>query len=175
MPQVEVTFDIDANGILNVSAKDNATGKAHSIVIKASGGLSEEEIQHMINDAATHAEEDKKLHDLIAVRNQADSMIHATEKAMKEAGETVTEEEKNTIETAISELKDVINGEDKALIEQKTQALTEASGKMAERLYAAQAAAQQQTGQQSDTEQTKPEENVVDAEFEEIKEDSKDE
>ena len=96
---------------------------------------------------------------------------------MKEAGETVTEEEKNTIETAISELKDVINWEDKALIEQKTQALTEASGKMAERLYAAQAAAQQQTGQQSDTEQTKPEENVVDAEFEEIKEDkeSKDE
>jgi molecular chaperone DnaK len=125
----------------------------------------------MVNDAAAHAEEDKKFHDLIAARNQADTMIHAIEKSMKEAGASVTEEEKKTIENAISELKEALKGENKELIEQKTQALTEASSKMAERLYAQ--SSKQQTGGEPGSEK-KPDENVVEAEFEEVKEDTND-
>jgi molecular chaperone DnaK len=184
IPQVEVNFDIDANGILNVSAKDKATGKAQSIVIKASSGLSDEEIDNMVKDAESHVEEDKKFHDLVGARNQADGMIHATEKSLKEAGESVTEDEKTAIEKAVADLKEALKADDKDDIEKKTQALTEASSKMAERLYAKNAEAQQQAGgaeagaggAEASQEKAKPEEGVVDAEFEEVKdEDKKDE
>lgn len=136
MPQVEVTFDIDANGILHVSAKDKATGKAQSIRIQASSGLSEDEVNRMIKDAEANAAEDKKFHELVAARNQADNMIHAVSKAMKEAGDKITADEKKTLEDAIADLKTVIQSDDKEAIEAKTNTLTEASGKMAEKLYA---------------------------------------
>ncbi len=173
VPQVEVTFDIDANGILNVSAKDKATGKQQSIVIKASSGLSEEEIQRMVKDAEAHAEDDKKFHELVNVRNQAESMIHAAEKSLKDVKD-VSDDERKAIETAITDLKDVLKKDDKAVIEEKTKALTEASAKMMERAYK-----QTQEANQSDTApagETKAEEkpsDVVDAEFEEVKEDKK--
>ncbi len=175
MPQIEVTFDIDANGILNVSAKDKATGKEQSIVIKASSGLSEEEIEKMIKDGEAHAEEDRKFHELVNARNQADAMIHATRKSMEELGDKLEAEEKSNIEAAIKELEEAIKGDDKADIEAKTQKLTEASGKMAERLYAQQqpeGAAQAGGGTEGSTETAK-DEDVVDAEFEEIKDDKK--
>ncbi len=176
IPQVEVSFDIDANGILNVSAKDKATGKAQSIVIKASTGLSEEEVEKMVKDAEAHAEDDKKLHELVTVRNQGDALVHATEKSLKEAGDKVEADEKTKIESAINELKEVLKGEDKDLIEQKTKELTDASSKMAERLYAEQNAAGQQPGAEApggDASEEKKDENVMDAEFEEVKEDDK--
>lgn len=171
IPQIEVTFDIDANGILNVSAKDKATGKQQSIVIKASSGLSDDEINKMVKDAEAHAEEDKRFHELVAARNQADNMIHATEKSLKEMGEKVDSDEQRRIEDAITELKKAINGEDKATIESKTQALAEASGKLAERMYAQAGSAQDQAAQSKDKEEAKAaagNEDVVDAEFEEV-------
>ncbi|MGD9152805.1 MAG: molecular chaperone DnaK [Gammaproteobacteria bacterium] len=176
VPQVEVTFDIDANGILNVSAKDKATGKAQSIVIKASSGLSDEEVEKMVKDAEAHSEEDKKFHDLVAARNQADALTHATEKSMKEAGDDVTAEEKEAIEKAIAELKEAVKGNDKDDIEKKTQNLTDASSKMAERLYAKKAQAEgagTAGGAEAGKEQAKPE-DAVDAEFEEVKDEDKD-
>ncbi|TXL14706.1 molecular chaperone DnaK [Methylococcaceae bacterium HT4] len=142
VPQIEVTFDIDANGILNVSAKDKATGKEQSIVIKASSGLSDDEVERMIKDAEAHAEEDKKVTELVSARNTAESMINATEKSIEELAEQVTEEEKTAIEAAIEELKEVVKGDDKDAIEEKTTALTELSGKLAERAYAQQAGAE---------------------------------
>lgn len=169
VPQIEVTFDIDANGILNVSAKNKATGKAQSIVIKASSGLSEEEIRNMVKDAESHVEEDRKFHELVGARNQADSMIHATTKAMADAGDSVSAEEKSQIESAIEALKEAMKGDSKEEIEAKTKALTDASGKMAERLYAktgGQAGSEQKPGEQ---EPGKKAEDVVDAEFEEVK------
>lgn len=171
VPQVEVTFDIDANGILNVSAKDKATGKQQSIVIKASSGLSEAEIEKMVKDAEAHAEEDKKFHELITARNQADAMIHATEKTLADAKD-VSDDEKKSIEAAIATLKDAVKGDDKAAIEEKTKALTEVSSKLAERMYAqAQQASDAQAGA---AEGDKPaDDNVVDAEFEEVKKDDK--
>ncbi len=173
MPQVEVSLNIDANGILNVSAKDKATGKAQSIVIKASTGLSEEEIQHMVKDAEAHKEEDRKFHELVGTRNQADAMIHAVTKSMADAGDKITAEEKTQTEAIIQELKEVMKSDDKSLIEEKTKALTDMSAKFAERMYAGQqAGAEGQASSESaqeETAQTKPEENVVDAEFEEIK------
>ncbi|MES2218768.1 MAG: molecular chaperone DnaK [Pseudomonadota bacterium] len=178
MPQVEVTFDIDANGILHVSARDKATGKAQSIVIKASSGLSEDEIKKMVKDAEANAEEDRKFHELVTVRNQADSLIHSVTKSMKEAGDKVDAAEKSSIESAVEALKEALKGTDKDKIEQKTKDLTDASGKMAERLYAAGA----QQGQPGGGEQAQggaeqgsaPKgENVVDAEFEEVKGDDK--
>lgn len=177
MPQIEVTFDVDANGILNVSAKDKATGKQQSIVIRASSGLSEEEIQKMVKDAEIHAAEDKKFHDVVAARNQADSMIHAVTKSMKEAGDKISADEKKAIESAIEALKEAVKSEDKELIESKTQALSEASAKMAEHLYAQnpganQAGGAQQTGEgghQSTHGSQKKNEGVVDAEFEEVR------
>lgn len=179
MPQIEVTFDIDANGILNVSAKNVATGKAQSIVIRASSGLSEEEIQRMVKDAEAHAEEDRKLHELVQTRNQADGLIHATEKAMKDAGDAVTADEKSKIEAAITALKEVMKNNDKDAIDAKVKDLTEASSKMAERLQAAQAQAganqaQPNAGQgQQQTGNTAGKEDVVDAEFEEVKDKDK--
>lgn len=169
VPQVEVTFDIDANGILNVSAKDKATGKEQSIVIKASSGLSESEIEKMVKDAEAHAEEDKRFQELVTVRNQADNMIHATEKSLKEMGDKVSEDERKNIEEAINALKDALKGDDKAQIESKTQALAEASGKLAERMYAQQGAGAEQSAQgKEQATESAGSDDVVDAEFEEV-------
>jgi molecular chaperone DnaK len=175
VPQVEVTFDIDANGILNVSAKDKATGKAQSIVIKASSGLNEEEIQAMVKDAQTHAEEDKKFKEMANLRNQADGLIHASEKSLQDLGAEVDEDEKKAIETAIAELKEAIKGIDKELLEAKTKALADVSGKLAERVYAKKAQETQGSeGEKAESSTAQPEEGVVDAEFEEVKEDKED-
>ena len=166
VPQIEVTFDIDANGILNVSAKDKATGKSQNIVIKASSGLDESEIERMVADAESHAEEDKKFRDLIDVRNQADNLIHGSEKTLSELGEKVSSDERMKIENAISDLKGVMESEDKESIEAKTKILAETSAEIAQKLYAEQAAAGEQPTSGDDV----ADENVVDAEFEEVKE-----
>lgn len=179
VPQIEVSFDIDANGILSVSARDVATNKQQKIVIKASSGLSETEVEKMIKDAEAHAEEDKKFHDLAAARNQADAMIHATEKTLKDSSVQVSDEERSNIQSAIDALKEVLKTNDKEAIEAKTNALTEASGKLAERMYAA--AQQQQSGQDSGFTQdtgnanaaTGTNDEAVDAEFEEVKDKDK--
>ena len=135
VPQIEVTFDIDANGILNVSAKDKATGKEQSIVIRASSGLSDDEIERMVKDAEAHADEDRRFRELVDVRNQADGLIHATRKSLGELGEQAGEQEKEEIESAIKALETAVAGDDKAEIEAKMQTLTEISGKLAERAY----------------------------------------
>ena len=135
VPQIEVTFDIDANGILNVSAKDKATGKEQKIVIKASSGLNEDEIERMVSDAESHAEEDQKFRELVDARNQGDALIHATEKSMTELGDKVTADERGAIEAAMGDLRKALEGENKEAIEAKTQALAQASAGMAERLY----------------------------------------
>ncbi len=179
VPQVEVAFDIDANGILSVSAKDLATKREQKIVIKASSGLSESEIQKMVKDAEAHADEDRKFHELATARNQADAMIHATEKTLKEAGSTASAEEKSNIESAIAALKEVLKTNDKEVIEAKTQALTEASGKLAERMYAQASQQQQQTTEQGQQDESATggagagNDDAVDAEFEEVKKDEK--
>lgn len=169
MPQIEVTFDIDANGILNVSAKDKATGKEQSIVIKASSGLSDEEVEKMVQDAAANADADKKFEEMVQVRNTADGLIHATRKTLEEAGDKATDDEKSAIETAITDLESVMKGDNKEEIEAKTNALTEASASLAQKLYAEQAAqAEAEAGsEQSDSSK---DDDVVDAEFEEVKE-----
>jgi molecular chaperone DnaK len=171
IPQVEVSFDIDANGILNVSAKDKATGKKQSIIIKASSGLSDDEVQRMIKDAEIHADEDRKLKDLISARNQADGMIHATEKSLKDLGDQVAADEKSAIESAIEALKEAVKGDDKDAIEAKTNALAEVSGKLAERVYAQKSASEGDDSGSSSSKKT--DDGVVDAEFEEVKEDDK--
>ena len=166
VPQIEVSFDIDANGILNVSAKDKATGKEQSIVIKASSGLSDDEVDQMIKDAEAHADEDKKAHELVIVKNTAENMIHSTEKSIKDLGDKVEADEKSAAEAAITELKAALEGDDKDAIEAKTEALTAAAGKIAEKAYAeqtAEAGAEQAEGAATD-------DDVVDAEFEEVKE-----
>ncbi len=171
VPQIEVTFDIDANGILNVSAKDKATGKEQSIVIKASSGLSDDEIEKMVKDAEANAAEDKKFQELVNLRNQADSLIHATKKSMDELGDKLEADEKSNIETAIGELEEALKGDDGEVIEAKTKALSEASAKMAERLYAEKA--QQQGGAQPGADaagNSNQGDDVVDAEFEEVDE-----
>lgn len=174
MPQIEVSFDIDANGILNVSAKDKATGKEQSIVIKASSGLSDDEIEKMVQDAEAHAEEDRKFEEVIAARNQADSLIHATKKTLEEAGDKATAEEKQAIETAISELEEAIKKADKAEIEAKTQALTEAASGLTQKMYQEQAAqAGADSAQASTEEDSSDDSDTVEAEFEEIKDDDK--
>ena len=175
VPQIEVTFDIDANGILNVSAKDKATGKEQSIVIKASSGLNDEEIEKMVKDAEAHAEEDKKFHELVAARNAADNMIHATTKSMEELGDQVEADEKSRIETAIEALQTAMKGEDKDEIEAKTKDLAEASGKLAERVYAQKGGEQGAGEAQAEAESggSSSKEDVVDAEFEEVNDDKK--
>ncbi|WP_018917579.1 molecular chaperone DnaK [Vreelandella zhanjiangensis] len=174
VPQIEVAFDLDANGILNVSAKDKATGKEQSIVIKASSGLSDEEIDQMVRDAEAHADEDKKFEALVQLRNQADGMIHATRKTVQEAGDKATDDEKQAIETAISELEEAVKTDDTDNIQQKLDALTEASGQLAQKMYAEQAeAAQQEGGEGADNASAKPEDDVVDAEYEEVNDDKK--
>ena len=171
VPQVEVTFDIDANGILNVSAKDKATGKEQSIIIKASSGLSDDEIDKMVQDAAAHAEEDKKFEELTAARNQGDAMVHTARKTMKDAGDKASEEEKAAVETAITELEEALKGSDKAAIESKTEALTEAISAIAQKMYAE--AAQAEGGAQAEDAPRDAGDDVVDAEFEEVKDDKK--
>jgi molecular chaperone DnaK len=174
VPQVEVNFDIDANGILNVSAKDKATGKEQSIIIKASSGLSDDEIEKMVKDAEAHKEDDKKFHELVAARNHADTLIHASRKSMEQLGDKLEDSEKESIETAIKDLEEVMKGEDKDAIEAKTKVLTDASAKMAERLYAQQQAEGAQGAEQAAGSAESGEgEDVVDAEFEEVKEDNK--
>jgi molecular chaperone DnaK len=172
-PQIEVSFDIDANGILNVSAKDKATGKEQSIVIKASSGLSDEEVEKMINDAEIHAEEDRKLHELVTARNHAEGMINATEKSIEEMGDKIDDSEKTEIEAAIKELQDVIKGNDKEAIDKKTEELTALSGKLAEKMYADAGAQGAAEGASADAEKDAKADDVVDAEFEEVKEDDK--
>lgn len=174
MPQIEVTFDIDANGILHVSAKDKATGKEQTMQIKPSSGLTEAEIDKMVTDAKEHQEEDKKFQELAGARNQADALVHATEKSLKELGDKVDPQERASIESALSELKEVIKTGDKQVIETKTQRLSEVSAKMAERLYGAGAQQQaQQEGAQASAQGASKEDDVLDAEFEEVKDDKK--
>ena len=165
VPQIDVTFDIDANGILNVSAKDKGTGKEQKIVITASSGLSEDEIGRMVADAETHAEEDQKFRELVEVRNQADALVHATEKSLEELGEKVEPDERSRIESAAGELKDALKSDDKDIIETKTKGLAEASASLAQRVYEQQAG----TDQAGDNSADAPEDDsVVDAEFEEV-------
>ena len=174
MPQIEVTFDLDANGILNVSAKDKATGKEQSIRITASGGLSESEIEQMVQDAEANAEADKKFEEVVAARNTADGMVHAARKTLEEAGEHATDDERAAIEAAISETEDAIKGDDAAAMEAATTKLTEATGGVAQKMYAAQQAAGEAAGaESSDAETDVPEGDVVDAEFEEVREDKR--
>jgi molecular chaperone DnaK len=177
MPQIEVNFDIDANGILNVSAKDKATGKQQSIVIKASSGLSEEEINKMVKDAEMHAEEDRRARELVEARNMAENLVHASKKSMKELGDKVTEAEKKDIEAAIADVEEAIKGDDKSAIEAKTQKLGEVAGKLAERVYQQNAEKAQTTSTGGEAETAKgngeDKENVVDAEFEEVDDNKK--
>ena len=168
MPQIEVTFDIDANGILNVSAKDKATGKEQSIVIKASSGLSDEEIEAMVRDAEANAETDKQFEELVAARNTLDGLIGATRKMVEEAGDKATDDEKAAIEAALTEADEAVKGEDKAAMEASTTKLTEVSGPLAQKMYAEQAA-QADAGAAGAESAEAAEDGVMEAEFEEVK------
>ena len=172
MPQIDVTFDLDANGILNVSAKDKATGKEQSIRITASGGLSEDEIQQMVADAEANAEADQKFEELVTARNTADGMINAAKKTLEEAGEHATDEERSAIEAAITAAEDALKTDDKDAIEAATTALTEATSGVAQKMYAAQAEAGEAGAEQA-PEEDAVDGDVVDAEFEEVREDDK--
>jgi molecular chaperone DnaK len=172
MPQIEVTFDLDANGILNVSAKDKATGKEQSIRITASGGLSEDDIQQMVADAEANAEADKKFEELVTARNAADGMISAAKKTLEEAGEHATDDERSAIEAAITAAEDAVKTDDKDAIEAATTALTEATSGVAQKMYAAQAEAGEAGAEQAPEEEA-VDGDVVDAEFEEVREDDK--
>ncbi|MDA0928717.1 MAG: molecular chaperone DnaK [Proteobacteria bacterium] len=172
MPQIEVSFDLDANGILNVSAKDKATGKEQSIVIKASSGLSDEEIDQMIKDAEAHSADDKKFEQLITARNTADGLVHATRKTLKEAGDKASDQEKEAINNAISALEEALKGDDIAEIEAKTKELTDASSNLAQKLYAEQQAASAEAGAEA-SDAAGGADDAVDAEFEEVKEEDK--
>jgi molecular chaperone DnaK len=165
MPQIEVQFDIDANGILHVTAKDKATGKSQNIVIKASSGLSDEEVEAMVSDAATHEEDDRKFRELVDARNQADGLIHASEKSLSELGEKASGEDRHAVESAIGDLKAVLESGDQAAIEAKTSALSEASATIAQKLYAEQDA---QDGDSGTGDESAKGDDVVDAEFEEV-------
>jgi len=175
IPQIEVTFDIDANGILHVSAKDKATGKEQSISIKASSGLSDEEVESMVQDAEAHASEDKKFHEMVEARNIADNMIHTTTKSLKDLGDKVSTNDKTAIEAAIDDLKEALKGDDKAAIEAKTQTLAELAGKIAQQAYAAGDGANADgftQAAQAAAENAKDKDkqsDVVDAEFDEVK------
>jgi molecular chaperone DnaK len=170
MPQVEVTFDIDANGILNVQAKDKATGKEQKIVIKASSGLTEDEIKRMVRDAEAHAEEDKKFRELADTRNRADGLMHAAEKSLKDLGDKVSPEDRAAVESAVSDLKAVLRGDDRDIIERKAEALATASAKVAQQAYASQADAAPQGGE-AGTGPAGGKDEVLDAEFEEVNKD----
>ena len=174
VPQIEVTFDIDANGILNVSAKDKATGKEQSIIIKASSGLSEEEIQKMVKDAEIHADEDKKAKELVESKNQAEAMIHGSEKAIKDLGNKADKKEVEKVKNAIKELQDEVKNDDVEKIKEKTIQLTEAAGKIAEQAYKEEAAKQADAQQKGDGANAKQaDDNVVDADFKEVDDEPK--
>lgn len=168
-PQIEVTFDIDANGILNVSAKDKGTGKENKITIKANSGLSEEEVQRMMADAEAHAEEDRRLAEIANARNQGEALVHSTRKSLEEYGDKLEASEKEAIETAITELEEALKGDDKDAIDSKTEALTTAAQKLGEKIYADMQAQQGQAG--AETEAQPADDNVVDADFKEVKRD----
>ncbi|MEH6467455.1 MAG: molecular chaperone DnaK [Porticoccus sp.] len=171
MPQIEVTFDIDANGILHVNAKDKATGKEQSIVIKASSGLSDEEIESMVNDAEANAAEDQKFEELVQARNTADGLAHAAKKTLEEAGDKASDEEKEAIESAIKEVEEAVKGDDKDAMDAAASKLSEASSTLAQKLYAEQAAEAQAENPEGAAEDAGGSEDAVDAEFEEVKED----
>jgi molecular chaperone DnaK len=177
IPQIEVTFDIDANGIVNVSAKDQATGKQQSIQITASSGLSKEEIDRLVKDAEMNADEDKKKRELVEARNQADALIYSTEKSIKELGDKVDSETKSKVEAASAALKTAIEGEDTEEIKRRSEELTNVSHKLAEAMYQQASAAGQQAGPGAESAEqpggAAPDEDVVDADFEEVKEDDK--
>ena len=177
MPQIEVTFDIDANGILNVGAKDKATGKAQSIIIKANSGLTDEEIEQMVRDAEANAEEDKKFSELVDARNQADQLVHATKKTLTDLGDKATAEEKAAVEAEIVKVEEAIKANDKAQIDAAVEALSNASMPLMQKLYADQAQAGGADGAQftdaAAGAQPKQDDGAVDAEFEEVKDDKK--
>jgi molecular chaperone DnaK len=176
VPQIEVTFDIDANGIVNVSAKDTATGKEQSIQITASSGLTKEEIDSAIKDAELHSEDDKKKKDLIDARNHADSLMYATEKSLKDLGEKVDAETRGKVEAAMGDLKQVIDGEDVEAIKAKSEALTQASHKLAEAMYqksAQEGQGAEAGGQAAGEDASNADDDVVDADFEEVKDEDK--
>ncbi len=174
MPQIEVTFDIDANGILHVSAKDKATGKENKITIKANSGLSDEEVERMVRDAEAHAEDDKKAHELVDARNQCDTLIHSIKKALAEHGDKIDAEEKGKIETALAEAEEAMKGNDKDTIVAKTEALGQVSQKLGEQVYAEAQAQAGETGGETGGEQNQAEDaDVVDAEFTEVQDDKK--
>jgi molecular chaperone DnaK len=173
VPQIEVTFDIDANGIVSVTAKDKATSKEQQIRIQASGGLSEADIQKMVKEAESHATEDKKRRESVEAKNQADALIHSTEKALSEHGDKVGAEEKTAIETAVASLKEALKGDDADAIKEKTNTLAQASMKLGEAMYKAQAAEGAAADATADGAGNKPDDNVVDADFEEVDDDKK--
>lgn len=177
VPQIEVNFDIDANGILNVSAKDKATGKEQSIIIKASSGLSDEEIDKMVKDAEAHAEEDRIAKELVETRNMAENMIHATQKSITDLGDKVEDEEKKGVEAAIADLEEALKGDDKEAITEKTTKLTEVAGKLAERAYAEEQASAEagdtDGGADAGASKNSADNDAVDAEFEEVEDDKK--
>jgi molecular chaperone DnaK len=177
MPQIEVTFDIDANGILHVSAKDKGTGKENKITIKANSGLSDEEINRMVKDAEAHAEEDKKAHELVEARNQCDAMIHSVKKALTDHGDKIDADEKSKIEAAVTEAEEALKSGDQAAIEAKSQALAQASQKLGEKIYAQQQGAAGGCGDGGCADgscntgdgKKADEKDVVDAEYTEVK------
>jgi molecular chaperone DnaK len=179
MPQVEVSFDIDANGILNVSAKDKATGKEQKIVIKASSGINEEEIKRMVRDAEAHAADDKKFRELVETRNKADGLIHSVEKTVKDLGDKVDAGERAKVESAISDLRTALKGDDKNVIDKKTEALAQASASIAQKAYASTQGGPEgasgpaeggaSAGSASGAGGAAGRDDVVDAEFEEVK------
>ena len=176
MPQIEVSFDIDANGILNVSAKDKATGKEQSIEIKASSGLSEEEIEKMVKDAEAHAEEDKKFEALVQTKNMGENLVHSCKKTLEESGDKAEKEEKENIEKGISELEEVLKTDDKEKIDEKIKSLSEASAPLAQRLYEEKSKeAEQENKGSDDVSEGSKDSDAVDAEFEEVKEEVKEE
>jgi molecular chaperone DnaK len=170
VPQIEVTFDIDANGIVNVSASDKATGKEQSIRIQASGGLTDADIDRMVKEAESHAEEDKKRRELVEVKNQAEALIHSTERMLKDFGDKVAAGDKALVETAVNDLKTAIQGEDKDAIKQKVDALAQASMKLGEAMYQASQGAAAGGGGPSASAGA-PDDKVVDVDFEEVKDD----
>ena len=169
VPQIEVTFDIDANGIVNVSATDKATGKEQSIRIQASGGLTEADINRMVKEAESHADEDKKRRELVEVRNQGEALVHSTERMLKDFGDKVAAGDKSAVEAAAAELKSVIQGEDKDAIKQKIDALAQASMKLGEAMYQASQGGAASGGPSASA--AEPDDKVVDVDFEEVKDD----
>ena len=175
MPQIEVAFDIDANGILNVSAKDKATGKEQSIEIKASSGLSEDEIEKMVKDAEAHSEEDKKFEELVQVKNMGENLVHSCKKTLEEASDKVESSEKESIEKCIKDLEEALKSEDKSLIDEKIKSLSEASAPLAQKLYEEEAKKKEQTSDANEQTESKVDSDAVDADFEEVKEEKTEE